>query len=82
MTTRKNSRSILHMVAAAGIAVGTGLGGTAVSAAVSGSDVANALPTAKARPGIQLAACGACKPACGACNPCKPACSPCSAKPK
>lgn len=76
MATRNKSRSILHMVAAAGVAVGTGLAGTAVHAAATGSGVANpnALPTATARPGIHMAACQPCKPACGACAP-----SPCGA---
>jgi hypothetical protein len=88
VTQQNKSRSILHMVAAAGVVVGTGLGATAVNAAVGGSDVANALPAAKARPGIHLAACAPCNPcaakACAPCNPCAakgcaPA-NPCAAK--
>ena len=86
--TKLLSTTVLPMVAAAGIAVGAGLGiATPAQAKGIGQDIAAELPAAKARVGgMQLAACSPCK-AKNPCNPCganpcaaKNPCNPCAAK--
>jgi hypothetical protein len=89
--TKLLSTTVLPMVAAAGIVVGTGMGMAAPAQAKGiGQDVAAELPAAKARVGgVQLAACNPCaaKNPCNPCaakNPCAAnnPCNPCAAKKK
>jgi hypothetical protein len=81
--TKLLSTTVLPMVAAAAVAVGSGLAMTAPAQANSfGQGIAAELPAAKARVGgVQLAACNPCA-AKAPCNPCaaKNPCNPCAAK--